>query len=71
MGGAYEQELRRPLPAHLRRAAGRGFFNYFALATRIAARATQHRAERQALALPRHRRRRIAGRGHPSPSVRA
>ena len=54
LGGAFSQELRRPLPAHLRRAAGRGFFNYFTLATRIAARATQHRAERQGLALRRH-----------------
>ena len=54
LGEAYHSELRRPLPPQLRTAAGRGFFNYFTLATRIAARATQHRAERQALALERH-----------------
>ena len=55
LASAYEQELQRPLPQSLRNAAGRGFFNYFALATRIAARATARRAERSALALAPHR----------------
>jgi arylsulfatase A-like enzyme len=45
---AYVEELRRPLPRHLRAAHGRGLHNYFAIAIQIAARATQHRAERQA-----------------------
>ena len=63
LGEAYHTELRRPLPPQLRTAAGRGFYNYFNLATQIAARATQHRAERQALALERHKLRRIAAAG--------
>jgi arylsulfatase A-like enzyme len=45
---AYREELRRPLPPHLRAAHSRGFYNYFALATSITARATQHRAELEA-----------------------
>jgi arylsulfatase A-like enzyme len=55
MALAFVEELRRPLPRHLRRAAGRGFFDYFTLATRIAARATQRRAARQALSEKTHR----------------
>ena len=54
LASAYEQELRRPLPHPLRQAAGRGLFNYFTVAKRIAARATAHRAERDALALKAH-----------------
>jgi arylsulfatase A-like enzyme len=44
---AYAQELRRPLPTHLQAARERGFYNYFTIATRIAVRAAQRRAERQ------------------------
>ena len=43
---AYAEELRRPLPQHLHAAHGRGFYNYFTIAGRIAERATQRRAER-------------------------
>ena len=51
LANAFSNELRRPLPPDLRPAAGRGFFNYFTLATRIAERATEHRAERQSRVL--------------------
>lgn len=44
---AYAEELRRPLPLRLQGAHGRGFYNYFAVATRAAARAAQRRAERE------------------------
>jgi arylsulfatase A-like enzyme len=44
---AYAEELRRPLPQHLRAAHGRGFYNYFTIATRSAEHATQRRAERE------------------------
>jgi arylsulfatase A-like enzyme len=45
--GAFAEELRRPLPPHLHAARERGFYNYFTVATRIAARAAAHRAERE------------------------
>ncbi len=44
---AYAQELHRPLPAPLLAARERGFTDYFTVATRVAARATQRRAERE------------------------
>jgi len=44
---AFSEELRRPLPGHLQAARGRGFHDYFAVATRAAARAAQRRAERE------------------------
>jgi arylsulfatase A-like enzyme len=44
---AYAEELRRPLPGPLRAAQRRGFYNYFTIATRVAERATQRRAERE------------------------
>ncbi len=44
---AFAQELRRPLPAQLRGARERGFGDYFRVATRVAARAAAHRAERE------------------------
>lgn len=40
---AFEQELRRPLPYRLQSAHQRGFLNYFAIARKIAAKATHHR----------------------------
>jgi hypothetical protein len=42
---AFATELRRPLPSHLHVARRRGFFDYFAVATRASLRAAQHRAE--------------------------
>lgn len=42
---AYAEELRRPLPDHLLAARERGFYDYFTVATRVAARAAVHRAE--------------------------
>jgi arylsulfatase A-like enzyme len=45
--GAFAEELRRPLPPHLHTARERGFYDYFTVATRIAARAAAHRAERE------------------------
>jgi hypothetical protein len=48
---AYTEELRRPLPAQLGAARERGFIDYFTVATRAAVRATEHRAEREALEL--------------------
>ncbi len=56
---AYAEELRRPLPQQLRAAHGRGFYNYFSVAGRIAKRATQRRAERES-SLPK-----ISGTGRP------
>jgi arylsulfatase A-like enzyme len=44
---AFAQELRRPLPAQLHAARERGFNDYFKVATRVAARAAAHRAERE------------------------
>jgi arylsulfatase A-like enzyme len=43
---AYAEELHRPLPGHLQAARERGFYDYFTVATRVAARAAAHRAER-------------------------
>jgi arylsulfatase A-like enzyme len=54
---AYAEELRRPLPRYLQAAGERGFNDYFTVATRVAARAAAHRAERE-LALARHAARR-------------
>jgi arylsulfatase A-like enzyme len=44
---AFAEELRRPLPRHLHAARERGFNDYFKVATRVAARAAAHRAERE------------------------
>ena len=49
---AYAEELRRPLPQHLLAAHGRGFYDYFTIATRAALRAAQHRAEHESKAEP-------------------
>ncbi len=49
---AYVQELRRPLPQHLQAAHGRGFYDYFTIATRVALHAAQHRAEHEPKAEP-------------------
>jgi len=43
---AYHEELRRPLPAHLGAAHGRGSADYFAIATRAARRAAAIRQQR-------------------------
>ncbi len=40
---AFAEELRRPLPAHLKAAHGRGFADYFATARRVTARLTEKR----------------------------
>lgn len=50
MTQALTQELRRPLPARLQAAHGRGFANYFTVATRAALHAAEHRAEQEELA---------------------
>src|SRR4029077_15040961 len=42
---AYAEELHRPLPPSLLAAHEQGFYDYFTVATRAAARAAQHRAE--------------------------
>ncbi len=47
MAQAFTQELRRPLPARLQAAHGRGFDNYFTIATRAALHAAEHRAEQE------------------------
>ena len=47
MRRAVAQELRLSLPARLRGARERGFNDYFKVATRVAARAATHRAERE------------------------
>jgi arylsulfatase A-like enzyme len=65
---AYVEELRRPLPRRLRPARNRGLYNYFSLATRIAARATAHRAERQERSLKGSRPGHNRGGRHGSPS---
>jgi arylsulfatase A-like enzyme len=44
---AFVEELRCPLPRHLHAARERGLGDYFTIATRIAARAAAHRAERE------------------------
>jgi arylsulfatase A-like enzyme len=44
---AFADELRRPLPPHLRAARRRGFRDYFGVATRAAVRAANRRAERE------------------------
>jgi arylsulfatase A-like enzyme len=45
LASAYAQELRRPLPPHLLAARGRGFDNYFTIATRASLHAAERRAE--------------------------
>ncbi len=47
MRQAFAQELRRPLPPRLWAARERGFVDYFRVATRVATRAAEHRAERE------------------------
>jgi arylsulfatase A-like enzyme len=49
MAQAFVQELRRPLPARLQVAHGRGFANYFTVATRAALHAAERRAEQEEL----------------------
>jgi arylsulfatase A-like enzyme len=44
---AFAEELGRPLPRHLHAARERGLGDYFTVATRVAARAAAHRAERE------------------------
>jgi len=46
MARAFADELRRPLPQRLLAAHGRGFDNYFTIATRAALHAAERRAER-------------------------
>jgi arylsulfatase A-like enzyme len=54
---ALAEELRAPLPAHLHTARAKGFADYFRVATRVAARAATHRAERELAARSRLERR--------------
>jgi len=54
---ALAEELRAPLPSHLHTARAKGFADYFRVATRVAARAATHRAERELAARSRLERR--------------
>ncbi len=65
---ALAQELRRPLPRHLRAARRRGLEDYFGVATRAAVRATQRRAEHELGGLGASKRKHLRS-GRPGPTL--